>query len=171
MSFYLQPVHVNRGRSRTLAIGLIVILLLVVMLPSAYAFLAFDAIKKLRIQSATIEVERDGWSIYVTILVIIENPTSIPIPALSILRECKLNENVLFYGEMSTIDSLNPYSTATLEFSTLVNFDLLGDLFWTLVDYLSGKPITYLFQFKITMHLVFDFRVTEIKYEGLWELY
>lgn len=171
MTIPLQQVQVSRGRGKGLAIGLTVLLLIVVVVPVGYAYAAYNAVSQLKIRSATIEVERDGWDISVIISVVVENPTSIPLPALSFLRECKLNENVLFYGETSTIDSLNPHSTATSKFSTLVNFDIFGDLFWTLVDYLSGKPITYYFCFSITMHLLLDFPVYEIKREGIWELY
>ena len=163
--------QVSKGSHKGLVIGLIAILLVVIVVPIGYCFVTYDAVKRLIIHTPTLEVTRDGWSIYLTLAIKVENPTSTPIPTLDILFDCTLDGYTLFYSEKQQIGSLDAHSTATLGFTTVINFALAYDLFMSLVNYLAGNPVSYYFCFSISMHLLVNFPVFEVKRSGVFELY
>ena len=154
------------------AVALAVFLIgIIVVAPLAYGASFLYAVSKLEWHIPTLTVSRDGWNIRVNLNFKIENPTSIPLPTLKALINVTFNGHSLFYAESREVGSLGAHSTTTITLSTTVNFNLFGDLFWTLVDYLSGKPVTLYAHFKLSFHLLVDFPVLEKTIIRTFELY
>jgi LEA14-like dessication related protein len=144
---------------------------IVVVAPLAYGAGFLYAVNKLEWHTPTLTVSRDGWTIYVALNFKVENPTSIPLPTLEAVVNITLDDHILFYAESYQIGSLNPHSTATISLTAAINLDLLGDLFWILVKYLAGTPITMRAYFKLSVHLLVDFPVLEKEISHTFELY
>ena len=144
---------------------------IVVVAPLAYGVGVLYAVGKLEWHIPTLTVSRDGWDIYVTLNFKVSNPTFVPLPTLEAVIKVTLDECTLFYAESYEIGSLNPHGTVTISLTTVVNLALLGDLFWTLVNYLSGEPVTLYVHFKLSIHLLVDFPVLEKEITHMFELY
>lgn len=154
--------------ARTLVLGLSVILLFSVF---GYGFGAFYALGQLRFHSPTITVARQDWTIYVSLSIEIENPTDIPLPTFDAVFEAKLNNHVLCHDEIRSLGSLNPHSTVRLTVTIAVDGSWFSDLFWTLVDYLSGKPISYSIHLGLSFHFITSFQIYSKTMTGEFELY
>ena len=144
---------------------------IVIVAPLAYGISIFYAVSRLQWHIPTLTVSRDGWDIYVTLNFKVSNPTFVSLPTLKAVIKVTLDEHTLFYAESYEIGSLNPHGTATISLTTVINLALLADLFSTLVNYLSGEPVTLYAHFKLSIHLLVDFPVLEKEVTHTFELY
>lgn len=151
--------------ARRFSIGIVVVATL------AYGVGALYAVSKLEWHIPTLTVSRDGWTIYVTLNFKVENPTFVPLPPLEAVINITLDDHTLFYAKSYQIGTLKPHSTATISLTTAINLDLLADLFWILVKYLAGNPITMRAYFKLSIHVIVGFPVMEKEITHTFELY
>lgn len=157
-------------RSRPLIISSVLIAIFLIT-PAAIGFIGYDTIKKLRISNATITVTRVGWTIGVKLSFLVENPTDFPLPSFTGLVNVRLGGHTLFLDEVFT-EGLGAHQTSTVILRMTVDFGLVADLFWVLVDYLGGSPVSYLLEIAFSIDLVlFEFDVFTIEESGVWELY
>lgn len=158
-------------KRRTLVILASTMVVLFLIVPSVYGFFAFDAIRRLKVHSPNLAVSREGWTIYVSLSFIVENPTSTPLPTIGLISKAYLNNHVLFYAEQSNFGNLGAKESVTITLTTAINLNLFSDLFWTLVDYLSGQPVEYLLRFAFFVSFIVDLTIFDYKLEGTFELY
>lgn len=151
---------------------ILVCMIFLVIMPMAYGWGAYDAIRSLRWHRPELSVRRDGMTIYVTLSIKVENPTITPLPTVSVVCDVELNGHKIFYAEEKTLGGLGPHETATIRLTTAINFGLFADLFGVLVDFLAGKPVSYYIHFGLSVNLwlfhpsLFDKVIT-----GTFELY
>lgn len=138
--------------------------------PLGYASACVYAVGRFEWGFPTLQVSREGWNIKVTMSIEVENLTSISVPSLEAYVNVTLNGNVLFHGESEIVGSLNAHSSATITLTTTVNLDLLADLFWTLVDYLSGKPVTLYGYFRLSVNLIRPWTLSQHEITRVYQL-
>ena len=139
-------VYVQKRRSL-----LPILLIIILLVPFIFGGLFFYAITKLQFSFPRLYVTRKEWVLYVTLEIDVTNPTMVPIPPLTYYVKITINAKTLFHIFSEKIGSLNPHEKTTLKFRTAINFALFKDLFWILVDYISGKGVRIyaFFQFKL----------------------
>lgn len=156
-------------KRRAILIISVAMVILFVVLPITYGLSFFYALHNLQFGTPTISVSRNGFDVYVTLNIPVKNPTGVSLPTLEVFCEATLNGHMLLHGEHNVV-SLDSGKELTLTFTTIVNVDLLADMFWTLVDFLSGKSVSYSITLNLSVHFLTDITISSMNKIGTFKL-